>query len=103
MSMDKYTTLYLDNTSYQIRDNLEYKVLTYPYYKVFFLKSGESTYATNGLNFDTSEDAEIYGKELFFRWWGIDKWLIIRIDYSTNEHNQKVIERSIVPNRGQYE
>ena len=104
MSMDKYTTLRLDNTSYQIRDNLEVESsVSYPFYKVYCLSSGESTYATNGLKFDCVAKAETWGKELFFRWWGLEKWMVIRIDFEQDKKSElnKVV-RTIIPNTGEY-
>ena len=107
MSMDKHTTLRLDNTNYELSDNLEYEGVAYPYYKVYCLACGESTYATNGLKFNTLEEAETYGEELFFKWWGLSKWMLIKIEFKieynlSGAYEEKVLVRSIIPNKGQY-
>ena len=105
MSMDKYTTIRSQEINYNIRDNLEVESsVGYPFYKVYCPASGESTYATNGLKFDCIAKAETWGKELFFRWWGLDKWMVIRIDFQQDEKSTlNKIVRTIVPNTGVYQ
>lgn len=38
-----------------------------------------NTYATNGLEFDTVEEAELYAKDLFSRWLGALDWAVLPI------------------------
>jgi hypothetical protein len=105
--MDTLTTLSSQENKYNVRDNLEYEGVAYPYFKVFCLATGEDTYCTNGLKFNTIEDAETYGKELFFRWWGLDKWMVVRIDFKIEYDLPTAIEvkklvRTIMPYKGVY-
>ena len=43
-------------------------------YKVWVLAYGETDYCTNGLEFDTREEATDYGNDLASRWTMVDKW-----------------------------
>ena len=46
-------------------------------FKVWVLAYGERTYATNGLSFDTIQEAVNYGKDLLSRWFGADKFSVL--------------------------
>jgi hypothetical protein len=52
-------------------------------YKVWCLASGERTYATNGLEFETVAEAETYGRDLYSRWMGLEKWAVLPV---SDEH-----------------
>lgn len=49
-------------------------------YKVWCLATGENTYATNGLEFETVPEAEAYGHDLYSRWFGLEKWAVLPVD-----------------------
>ena len=53
-------------------------------YKVEVLVSGETTWASNALRFATTEEAEIYGKDLFRRWLLVKEWRIVESDEAVN-------------------
>ena len=46
-------------------------------YKVWILGVGESTYATNGVDFDTVDEATSWANDLLCRWFGADKFAIL--------------------------
>ena len=46
-------------------------------YKVWILGVGERTYATNGRDFDTIEEARKYGNDLLSRWYGADSFVVL--------------------------
>ena len=49
-------------------------------YKVWVLGVGESTYATNGLEFNTVDDATKWGNDLLMRWFGADRFVVLPVD-----------------------
>lgn len=53
-------------------------------YKVWVLGSGESTWATNGLEFDTIDDARAYMFDLFNRWFGMKDGAILPTSAGTS-------------------
>ena len=53
-------------------------------YKVEVLVSGETTWASNALRFATTQEAEIYGKDLFRRWLAVKEWRIAESDEAVN-------------------
>lgn len=46
-------------------------------YKAAFFGCRETKYSLNGLAFETHEEASLYGKDLFNRWFGADDWCVI--------------------------
>lgn len=46
-------------------------------YKVWVLAYGEINYATNGLEFNTIEDAIAYANDLLSRWFGAKEYAIL--------------------------
>jgi len=46
-------------------------------YKVWVLGVGETTYATNGLLFDSIEDARAWGDGLLMRWFGAECYVVL--------------------------
>ena len=46
-------------------------------YKVWILGVGESTYATNGVDFDTVDEATSWANGLLDRWFGADKFAVL--------------------------
>lgn len=48
-------------------------------YKVWVLATGEVKWATNGLEFETVEDADNYGKDLLARWWGAKEFAVLPV------------------------
>ena len=62
-------------------------------YKVWILAVGETTWATNGLDFDTVPDANDYGIDLMSRWMGASKYAILpKDDQFTGFLSHEVIE-----------
>ena len=53
-------------------------------YKVEVLVSGETTWVSNALRFATTQEAEIYGKDLFSRWLAVKEWRITESDEAVN-------------------
>lgn len=49
-------------------------------YKAWVLASGERTWATNGLEFATVDEAQAYAKDLFSRWFGADNIAVLPTD-----------------------
>ena len=49
-------------------------------FKIWILAYGESTYATNGLDFPTIEEAQEYGHNLLSRWYGAEKFAVLPQD-----------------------
>ena len=49
-------------------------------YKVWVLGVGETTYATNGLDFNTIGEAKTYGNDLLSRWFGADRFVVLSVD-----------------------
>ena len=48
-------------------------------YKVWILGVGETTWATNGIEYDTVESAKNAAIDLHRRWFGADKWAVLPI------------------------
>jgi len=48
-------------------------------YKVWVLAYGEKTWATNGLEFETAEDAGSYGRDLLSRWFGAKEFAVLPV------------------------
>lgn len=46
-------------------------------FKVWILGVGESTFATNALEFATVEEANTYGNDLLSRWFGADRFVVL--------------------------
>ena len=46
-------------------------------YKVWVLGVGETTYATNGLDFDAVDEAIAWGNDLLSRWFGADRFVVL--------------------------
>ena len=66
-------------------------------YKVWILGVGESTYATNGLDFDTIDDANSYGNDLLSRWFGADIFKVLpKSDEFKGFLSQDVIDKNSV-------
>ena len=45
-------------------------------YKVDVVVRGEKDWVSNALRFATTEEAEIYGRDLFRRWLLVDEWRV---------------------------
>ncbi len=66
-------------------------------YKVWVLGVGESTWATNGLDFDTIEKAKTYGNDLLSRWFGADRFVVLPMSDNFKGHlTQDVIDNNLV-------
>ena len=66
-------------------------------YKVWILGVGESTWATNDLDFDTVDAARTYGNDLLSRWFGADKFTVLpKDDKFSGFLGQEVIEANSV-------
>ena len=48
-------------------------------FKVWVLVSGESTWATNGLEFDSAIDAKKWGEGLFMRWFALKDFAVLPV------------------------
>ena len=71
-------------------------------YKVEVLVAGETTWANNALRFATTEEAEIYGKDLFRRWLLVKEWRIVESDEAVNYRiNNGSLEAVLAPPLGQ--
>ena len=49
-------------------------------FKVWVKGVGETTYATNGLDFETVEAAKTWGNDLMSRWFGAESFLVLPKD-----------------------
>ena len=66
-------------------------------YKVWVLGVGESKYATNGLDFDTINEANSYGNDLLSRWFGAETFKILpKSDEFEGFLSQSVIDQNSV-------
>ncbi len=50
-------------------------------YKCWFLGVGENRYATNGLEFDTIQEADDYGENKLFHWTGAEDFKILPLEF----------------------
>ena len=52
-------------------------------FKTWIKGCGEKSYATNGLEFDTVDDAKNYGNDLLSRWFGAESFEVLpmRVDF----------------------
>ena len=48
-------------------------------YKIWVLASGEKTWATNGLEFETAMEAKRYGNDLFMRWLALKDFAVLPV------------------------
>ena len=48
-------------------------------FKVWVLAAGESTYATNGVEHDSEEDAISAAENLFMRWFAANDWAVLLV------------------------
>ena len=48
-------------------------------FKVWVRAVGESTFATNGREFDTAEKADRYGFDLLNRWFGAENYAVLPV------------------------
>ena len=48
-------------------------------FKCWVLGGGESSYATNGLEFETIGEAKAYGDNLLSRWFGAEHFVILPV------------------------
>ena len=48
-------------------------------YKVEVIADSSGTWASNGLTFDTKEEAERYALNLFDRWTAVREWRVIEV------------------------
>ena len=48
-------------------------------YKVWVLAVGETTWATNGLEFETIAEADSWGYDLMMRWFGAEEYTILPV------------------------
>lgn len=48
-------------------------------YKVWVLAAGETTYATNAMEYDTPEDGEAAAINLFNRWFAAKRWAVLPV------------------------
>ena len=46
-------------------------------FKVWVKATGDRSYATNNLEFETVDKARKYGSDLFMRWMGAEKWAVL--------------------------
>jgi len=58
-------------------------------YKAWVLGYGETSYATNALEFDTEEEARNYAKDLFSRWMGAKEIEILPTSIGTKGYKEK--------------
>ena len=66
-------------------------------YKAWIKAVGESTYATNGLDFDSIDDAKSYASDLLSRWFGADTFAILPVnDKFSGFLSQDTIDRESV-------
>lgn len=66
-------------------------------YKVWVLGVGENTWATNGLDFESIDEAKAYGNDLLSRWFGADKFEMLPMDDMFQGHlTQDVIDNNSV-------
>ena len=56
--------------------------------KVYVRACGESSYCTNALEFDTVKSAQDYGDDLLSRWFGADRFEVVRV--KKNDHPQRI-------------
>jgi hypothetical protein len=49
-------------------------------YKVWILAYGETTWATNALEFETIKEARVYADELLSRWLGAKEYAILPVN-----------------------
>lgn len=55
-------------------------------YKVWVKAVGESTWATNGLEFETSAEADAWGYDLLMRWFGAEEYTVLKADPKFTGH-----------------
>ena len=66
-------------------------------FKVWVLGVGETTYATNGLDFNTIGEAKEYGNDLLSRWFGADRFVVLPVsDKFVGYLSQDVIDQNSV-------
>jgi len=53
-------------------------------FKVWVLAAGESTWATNGLEFESQAEGELWARDLMGRWFGAIAWAVVPLDAGTN-------------------
>ena len=53
-------------------------------HKVEVLVDGDTSWVSNALRFETTEEAESYGKDLFRRWLAVKEWRIADSDEPVN-------------------
>ncbi len=63
-------------------------------FKVGCKSKGDLTWAYNGLRFATKEEASAYGRDLYSRWMGLDKY---EVHASSEPVNYKVVDGRAVP------
>ena len=49
-------------------------------FKVWVLASGESTFATNGLEFDTIKESVSYAHNLMSRWYAVERFVVLPLN-----------------------
>ena len=59
-------------------------------FKTWFHGINEASYATNGLVFDTIEDATNYGHDLLSRWYGADKFAVLPAEGFTGSVSNEI-------------
>ncbi len=74
-------------TAGRIYDSL-YQTTEDTFYKVYVRACGETSYCTNGLDFNTAEEARDYGNDLLGRWFGADRFEVLRVN--KNNHPQQI-------------
>lgn len=66
-------------------------------YKVWVMGVGETTYATNGMDFATVGEAFSYGHELLSRWFGADNFKVLPMSFDPEGFpNQETIDANAV-------
>ncbi len=54
-------------------------------YRVVILADNSGKYAANGLEFDTTEEARAYARDLFSRWLGAKEWAVMPLEVPPDE------------------